>query len=363
MPLIAESVKLTSKMRPLKPNNKIEESFLTEIHKHLSNSLNRDFKFDITRSDNVFIHEEMQRVDNRIVAHIKEYSKIDIVVTFSILDGITVSLHLVYEKRKVFKKDILKKGRLVAGLITFLSFYAKLPKQIFLHVYLTSLKKKLQTGTTIGFFNVNTGFTTANGNSIFIFRKEEWFKVLIHESFHCFGLDFTTNNHVVDRYKNIFPINSTFLIYEAYTEFWAEVINIAVFAFHSEKQLFSKKFKYYLGIEQKYKILQMTKVLHHMNNLSYKDLIFDINPERFQEESNVFSYYVLTTILLCAFQDFLYWCRIHNETNLLMSRKDMQYCNELYVFFRAHYRDAILLKDFPFLAFGNSLRMTSIEYD
>jgi hypothetical protein len=85
-----------------------------------------------------------------------------------------------------------------------------------LYFYFTSLYKKIPesnlTNTILDEYNVNTAFTrTCPSNSeIVIFRKEEWFKVLIHESFHNFALDFSDidseqgNNYIL----NIFPVNS-----------------------------------------------------------------------------------------------------------------------------------------------------------
>ena len=67
-----------------------------------------------------------------------------------------------------------------------------------IYIFLTDLKKKLpeHTGQEIGKINVNTGFTMTcrPKSNIVIYRKEEWFKVLIHETFHNFGLDFFVYN-------------------------------------------------------------------------------------------------------------------------------------------------------------------------
>ena len=83
-----------------------------------------------------------------------------------------------------------------------------------MYIYFTSLKKKLPNSNIhiLGENNVNTAFThTCPVNSeIVIFRKEEWFKVLMHETFHNFALDFSNMNteqcHLF--IKNIFPLNS-----------------------------------------------------------------------------------------------------------------------------------------------------------
>ena len=70
----------------------------------------------------------------------------------------------------------------------------KCSHELKIYLYLTKLKKILPTnGGIIGQEHANTGYTMAckTDNEINIFREEEWFKVLIHESFHAFGLDFS----------------------------------------------------------------------------------------------------------------------------------------------------------------------------
>ena len=66
-------------------------------------------------------------------------------------------------------------------------------------LYLTSLEKKLPTSNIdiLDQINVNTAFTSTcpSDSEIVIFRKEEWFKVFIHETFHSFGLDFSDMNN------------------------------------------------------------------------------------------------------------------------------------------------------------------------
>ena len=60
-------------------------------------------------------------------------------------------------------------------------------------LYLTDFKKRLPDSTihVLEPFNVNTGYTTrCNLGNITIYRKEEWFKVLIHESIHSNFIDY-----------------------------------------------------------------------------------------------------------------------------------------------------------------------------
>ena len=69
-------------------------------------------------------------------------------------------------------------------------------KNLTIYIYLTSLKKTLPNSNIhiLDEINVNTAFTTTcpRDSEIVVFRKEEWFKVLIHETFHNLGLDFSS---------------------------------------------------------------------------------------------------------------------------------------------------------------------------
>jgi hypothetical protein len=66
-----------------------------------------------------------------------------------------------------------------------------------------------------------------------LYRMEEWFKVFIHETFHCLGLDFSGMN-VSNSNKQIlqlFPGCSRDMdvrVYETYCEIWAETLDCTV---------------------------------------------------------------------------------------------------------------------------------------
>lgn len=180
-------------------------------------------------------------------------------------------------------------------------------------IYLTPFEKKLPTSQTsiISPINVNTGYTRScqpNGE-IVLYRKEEWLKVFLHEAFHLFGLDFSTNptTEYVDKLKMIFNLNCEFLLFEAYCEFWARLFNIGFTSFMMcEKKQFNIFQKYsnaLLSFERVYSVSQFKKILSFMN-LEYSYL-YSKEPQKkqackmlYKENSNVFAYYVLTSLLL-----------------------------------------------------------------
>ena len=180
-------------------------------------------------------------------------------------------------------------------------------------VYLTPFEKKIPNSHTsiISPINVNTGYTKScqPSGEIVLYRKEEWLKVFLHEAFHLFGLDFSTNptTEYVDKLKMVFNLNCDFLLYEAYCEFWARLFNIGFISFMMcEKKQFGVFQKYanvLLSFERVYGVSQFKKILDFMN-LEYNYLYSKEPREQqackmlYKENTNVFAYYVLTSLLL-----------------------------------------------------------------
>ena len=193
---------------------------------------------------------------------------------------------------------------------------------------MTPFKKTIPSkGNVIGKNHVNTAYTTscvANG-SIVVYRKEEWFKVLIHECLHVLGLDFSSNSNtnITRDIKEFIPINSDVKLFEAYTEAWAEILNCMFVSYYRTKSLhtFIKKTKECFLTETLFTLFQMVKVLNHMS-LDYTDLYSkdELSQTKrlylYKEDSNVFSYYIATAILLFNVEDFILWCNLNNS-NLL----------------------------------------------
>ena len=209
-------------------------------------------------------------------------------------------------------------------------------KTLTVYFYFTSLKKTLP-NTKLEILNqnhVNTAFTTScpDVGEIVIFRKEEWFKCFIHETFHTFGLDFSSmsNDNINKCISNIFQVNSEINSYEAYSEFWAETINILFYGFHdlenkTDISEFYSKCERFMNLERIYSFVQLSKVLDFMG-LKYTDLFKNTRSSAiaretlYKEHTSVLSYYIIKTILFNHFQEFIQWCNNHND-NLFNFKK------------------------------------------
>lgn len=172
--------------------------------------------------------------------------------------------------------------------------------------------------------HINTAFTYSclPKTDIYIFREEEWYRALIHETFHTLGLDFirmgTTTIHSYEaEIKKMWPVPIPDLrIYETYCEMWAEVLN-AMFYVYNENQIgFSSKGRLPLRewkrqwaecmfYERAFSVWQCTKLLAHYN-IEYEHL--SKRAALYKENTQGFSYYVLKCILSVHLRHFLHFC-------------------------------------------------------
>ena len=191
------------------------------------------------------------------------------------------------------------------------------PLQIF--VILTDLKKELPFCTVdckIKKNSVNTGYSSQCSH-IVIYRKEEWFKVFIHETIHNYGLDFSPiDTNCYDVLLNYFGIkkNLQLKLFEAYTESWARILNCLLLAFDEEQSNLDKFMTLAhrnIQIEQLFSFYQVCKILKYMD-LSFGSMT------TYEEETAVISYYFIGSILLSDYQNYIKWCHENNARNSLL---------------------------------------------
>ena len=239
----------------------------------------------------------------------------------------------------------------------------KCSSELKIYLYLTKLKKTLPTnGGIIGQEHANTGYTMAckKNNEINIFREEEWFKVLIHESCHSFGLDFSElDNTPYDGSAEIlklFPVSSDVNLFETYCELWAELLNVLFIVYFNQRKTATNVYENINKLihevenrihnERLFSLFQCAKVLYHYK-LDYKEL-YEKTPDtqkqrtlKYKEDTNVLSYYIIKTIFMFFIDDYINWCFDNNSKNdfftLQMKHTPdniKKYCN----FIEKHYK-------------------------
>jgi hypothetical protein len=229
-----------------------------------------------------------------------------------------------------------------------------------IYFYLTNNKKNIPDSSNVfDRIHVNTGFTFAckYDNEINIYRKEEWFKVFIHECFHSFGLDFSHHDcsHIDKKVLTLFPVNADVRIYETYCETWAELLNIIFIVFLTSISNCKtvningliKKTEILIDYERIFSLFQCSKVLTHLG-LSYNNLhektqeSIMVRNLRYRENTSVLSYYIIKSCLMYKINDFLEWCVLHNGLSIRFGNNDLEInknMNDYYELIREHYID------------------------
>lgn len=244
-----------------------------------------------------------------------------------------------------------------------------------IHLFLTDHKKILpEYNKPVDRIHANTAFTTAcsSHNRVYIYRKEEWFKVFIHETFHCLGLDFSH----MDMSKSNVIINAMFStnigdirLYESYCETWAETFNLIFIAFIKTplKVDYVSMFELFQNMyneELTFSIYQMVSILKKQN-IRYIDLIRSNKGLTYNEKTNAFSYYILKTINMFHMNHFLTWCD-KNNTNIINFTNTQENIRKYCDFIRKWHSNDEFLKTTAYIAKQqnvglNTLRMTAFE--
>lgn len=253
--------------------------------------------------------------------HIDTHSKSVIIYSTQIFDK-EIKVYFISELTTILKKQYDSYFSHLLVWLYILNEYSleKCVETLNVYIYCTSLEKQLPhtKNSVLDEYNINTAFTrTCPVNAeIVIFRKEEWFKVFIHETMHTFGLDFSDldqtncNKYILTK----FNAKSDVRLYEAYAEFWARIINICFVSYINSKSFhkFVNTFNSLIQYEVSYSCIQMVKVLKHMN-LDFVSLIHSKDSKKlYKEDTSVLSYFIITFILMYWWQDTLQWCDDNN---------------------------------------------------
>ena len=324
------------------------QHFLNQIYNHLLRAESDLVKTSIIITplylDEMFTGESYDYIPIEIRNQIHKSEKIGYQCQFN-LSGREIYIKIVFpiestsntitSIQKKYKTETIKMVKQIFLWLFIAEKYAcrKCSKKMTLFFYMTDHLKLLPVkGNSLGLINANTAFTTpcSHSTDIHLFRKEEWFKVFIHETFHNLGLDFSTMPQDKAELKilKLFPMNiSDIRIFESYCENWAELMNILFTAYLNtqNKRDFGKiveKMEKYLQLERVFSLFQCTKVLNH-SQLKYTDIYQNAEHKpilgkikQYKEKTNAFSYFVLKPIIMFYMNDFISWSIAYNGATL-----------------------------------------------
>lgn len=366
---------IKKEFRPIKTMfSRTSKQFLENIFKNIKDSQNELKKATINKTridftkdklpEQVCLSEQIREICDLI----KNNEKIGNTYTFTV-GGREVAIWLIYPFAKDDPKHLVSRDqadeyfkRCVERIYMWLYVASKYAQaqcspKLNLYLYFTNHFKLLPKNrdAPIGQLHVNTAFTyamCAPSNDIHLFREEEWFKVLIHESFHNLLLDFggkesdTTkaNANILD----MFSVKSKVNLFETYCEMWAEIINtMFMTVLENPDQLF-KRFEEHLKYEQTFSAFQAAKVLHFFG-LTHDELCNKTQQNRYKEESNILSYYILKSIAMTNVNEYVEWCIQNNvdekgqgSLNFLKTNENIFRYSQ---FFREHYQSPPYLQE------------------
>jgi len=277
------------------------------------------------------------------------------------IKNVEFQVHFVSIKKKS-RNDLDKKIKKIIKMIHFLlSFHVDLNvESINILLFLTNEKKELPVNSSVVLneMNVNTAVTysCSKNGEVFLYREEEYFKVLIHELLHSLCFDFSKLSISFDIKSIIlkmFNVNSKFYIAEAYAEFWANIINTSFVSYEYLKDKqdvddFIYNFKILNLFEKFFSIFQCIKMLDFMG-LTYLDVIskdkktINFSLSKYKENTNVFAYHILKMVWLFNTESFINWFN-KNNIHLIYSQKTTEYTKNILKKTKTHYNDEKLLE-------------------
>lgn len=218
-----------------------------------------------------------------------------------------IKLYISDYKKQNYKKIIEK----IKNILFFVTKYTdeNCVKILNLHLYLTNQKKKLPNNGSIKEKDINSAFTYTkydeciDDNHVYVYRREEVVRALIHELMHAFNIEkkFRINTIYNDEVNKLFNIeNSNLLLEEMLAESYASILNLVF----SEKitttneESFLKSYMKVYYIERDYILFQCVKLLK-MFKIKYEDLlkVGGVEKINLKTDTNVFSYIFLKAML------------------------------------------------------------------
>jgi len=453
---------IDNEFRLFKSGQDIGHSHFSSIFKHKLENIRTTSDKSVEKKI-VSVLENIPYIPSSIVTYIKEKSTYVLTYSFHINELRSAKVNFIifeestYEINNIRKKSASYFKNAVLKIYLWLKISSKYAAkecapQLECFIYLTPFKrshplfsKEQETKTGVGtayedyeeyeelYHHVNTPHRSSvlkpihiNGGvsdlckpsgRVIVYRKEEWFKVFIHETMHNYGLDFSEMDISAANglLHKMFTIQKDVKLYESYCEVWARIMNIVFETYFDinsrakfssrttrknfidnitaktitgesesneggggreganneisvvniknaqNRRKFLKQFYNYLQHESLFSLFQNIKILNYMG-LDYNiisnctDSNYIVAKKLYKEETNAFAYYIIVSILLSNFNNFILWC-IDNNTNIIQFNKSKNSITNFVKFIYRNYKSSELLNTIVDL----EIRLESID--
>ena len=239
---------------------------------------------------------------------IRDYIKKKISYKYTVLyEFKNILITLNYYSSKNIKRAVLDN---ILKRIMFMMLISNKFMNISINIYSTPFKKEFNCNSShkcgnLKHINVNSGLNY--GDTIIIFRDEEYLKLLLHELIHALDVDqkyesLKDNKEILE----IFNVNTkNLLINESYVETWAIILNVYC-TLKEENNISLENFKLNLNKELVHSLHQCSKLCIYYNIDDFEK-IYKTNPDTiyYKDNVNTFSYHIIKTINLYNINKFL----------------------------------------------------------
>lgn len=250
------------------------------------------------------------------------------------IDNKTINLCLRCHKSMSKNKFNKMLERIIYAIATVVNLSAD-PKTIDIVLYLTPFKKNIDEIRKREDFTVdevNSGSTLCSPQPhVIVSREEEFYKVIIHELIHAMDYDVKSDvSEISEIIKGMTNIDLPFNHYEAYTEFWANILN----SYFMAKIMTSPHAPDYtldlfielIHYERLWSLFQCSKVLYLTEcqiepHLKYKKLC------KLNLNTNVYSYFILRSFMMFDINTFMA-DMLSNNKNCIDLDNNIQFYNE-----------------------------------
>lgn len=320
------SIKKNSQMRNFLTYIYLQFGIFNKIINTLNIPNTRVVVVDISTKINAIIRDHLNNskyIDSTIITYIKNNIPNCKIIKY---ENTINAKKFIFEFIIYDKINIKNLDNIVKNMLVFLQILLKISNNlnneinicakngVSITFFLTPFLKKLNitnanTKEILGATNVNSGFAYVclTSGSIFIYRKQDFFKVFIHESLHTYGIDKALHGNInknenYNKFLDLFDFaNKDYTdmgINESVTEFWTSLLYLCVNSYQESRNLrnFIYTFERLYKLELVHALYQISKVLKY-NDLTYSSFINNSN-SKYRETTHIFSYFIVKTLML-----------------------------------------------------------------
>jgi hypothetical protein len=324
-------------------------------------------------------------------------------------NGNNIELYVVSREDEQLNEDVIR--RIISKLFVLIDLFTNAENTTYhIYIWLSDLKKykpkshqhehqhkqhnhRMISKKTFQSQHINSGATVHNlleeTVELFIWRKEEIEKVLLHEMIHTLKLDFMgypedLKLDIIQKFN--IPVSIELRLGEAYVETWALLLNTIFVSFTKSKMKIKKQCKIksneffkLFAMEIFFTLFQSSKILRYFGYecitgckvpLQKSENPKEMSQTLFEQETSVFSYYLIKAGILMNLGDFLKFCCKNNKSLLQFVESPVNY-DKLHEVFIESAKKNKLLNDMTSLKINldenelldNTMRMTLYELE